>query len=91
MDYREHNKRTVKDKFPIPFIDELIDELVGEAVFTKLDLREGYHQLRVCDGDMFKTTFKTHTGHYEFLVCLLALLMFLPYFMDGRMKFSGPY
>ena len=90
IDYRQINKVTVKNKYPLLRIEDLFDQLKGAGVFSKIDLRSGYYQLRVKDVDVPKTTFRTRYAHYEFLVMPFGLTN-APAFMDLMNRVFRPY
>jgi hypothetical protein len=73
INYRQLNKMTIKNKYPLPKINDLFDQVGGENIFSKLDLRSGYHQVRIRDEDINKTTFRTRYKHYEFVGILFGL------------------
>ncbi|GJR25039.1 putative reverse transcriptase domain-containing protein [Tanacetum coccineum] len=91
IDYIELNKLTIKNRYPLPKIDDLFDQLQGACYFYKIDLRSGYHQLRVHEADIPKTAFRTRYGHFEFTVVLFGLKNAPAIFMDFMNRVSKPY
>ncbi|GKE15970.1 putative nucleotidyltransferase, ribonuclease H, partial [Tanacetum coccineum] len=91
IDYRELNKLTIKNRYPLPRIDDLFNQLQGSQYFSKIDLRSEYHQLRVHEDDIPKTAFRTRYGHFEFTVMPFALTNTPAVFMDLMNRVCRPY
>ncbi|GJT72995.1 putative reverse transcriptase domain-containing protein, partial [Tanacetum coccineum] len=91
IDYQELNKLTVKNRYLLPRIDDLFDQLQGSSVYSKIDLRSGYHELRVRNEDIPKTAFRTKYGHYEFQVMPFGLTNAPTVFMDLMNRVCKPY
>jgi hypothetical protein len=91
IDYRQLNKVTIKNRYPLSRIDDLFNQLKGAHVFSKIDLRSGYYQMRIKGQDVPKTTFKTRYGHFEFLVLPFGLTNAPTLFMDLMNRVFRPY
>ena len=91
IDYRQLNRVSIKNQYPLPRINDLFDQLRGARVYSKIDLRTGYHQLRVRETGILKTTFRTRYGHFEFTVMPFGLLNAPATFMDLMHRVFQPY
>ena len=90
-DYRELNKVTIRNQYPLPWINDLFDQLQGVRVFSKIDMRSGYHQLKIWSEDVPKTAFRKRYGHYEFLIMPFGLTNAPAAFMDLMNRIFQPY
>ena len=91
IDYRQLNRVTIKNRYPLPRIDDLLDQLRGARVYFKIDLRTGYHQLRVRETYIPKTAFRTSYGHFKFTVMPFGLMNAPAAFMDLMHRMFQPY
>ena len=91
IDYRQLNKVTIKNKYPIPRIDDLFDQLQGACVFSKIDLRSGYHQMKIRATDVPRTAIRTRYGYYEFLLMSFGLTNALASLMALMKGIFNPY
>jgi hypothetical protein len=91
VDYHELNRLTIKNKYPLPRIDVLFEQLRGAKVFSKIDLNFGYHQLRIQEEDIEKTTFSTRYGHYEYIVMSFGLMNAPAVFMEAMNRMLHEY